>query len=97
MANTATTQISARLEKSTYKELKKRLAEDKISLQEFVNATVHSYIDDKFKMKKIVELEINPADDLHLKLLKGEGYEANGVDDLMDQLKGRKKPKPIKK
>jgi hypothetical protein len=97
MANSTTTQISARLDKSTYKELKKRLAEDKISLQEFVNATVRSYVDDKFKMKKIVELEINPADDLHLQLMKGEGYEADSVDDLMNQLDGRKKPKPIKK
>jgi hypothetical protein len=37
------------------------------------------------------------ADDLHLQLMKGEGYEADDVDDLMNQLDGRKKPKPIKK
>ena len=39
----------------------------------------------------------DPADDLHLQLMKGEGYEADSVDDLMDQLEGRKKPRPIKK
>jgi hypothetical protein len=36
-------------------------------------------------------------DELHAQLEKGDGYEADSVDDLMDQLEGRKKLKPIKK
>ena len=40
--------------------------------------------------------EKKDADELHFELLKGEGYEADNIDDLMDQLDGKKKLKPIK-
>jgi hypothetical protein len=96
MATANTKQISARLEKSVHKNLKKRLAKDKISLQEFIDATVRLYIGDSLKFKKTLEVELNPADVLHLQLVSGEGYQAESVDDLVDQLEGKKKLKPIK-
>ncbi len=40
--------------------------------------------------------DISPADELALRLPAGEGYEADGIEDLMDRIEGRKDPKPIR-
>jgi hypothetical protein len=42
------------------------------------------------------EMEFCPGDDLYLELLAGKGYEAESIDDLMDQLQGRKSLRKIK-
>jgi len=94
---TETRQVSARLKSRTHDRLKKRLKEDDISMQEFFESTVQAYIDKKMQIRKHVHVIMHPSDELHLQLESGDGYEADDVGDLMDQLEGRKKFKRIKK
>ncbi len=94
---TKTKQISARLESKDYGEFRKRLKTDGLTQQEFIRAVIREYQAGRLKLRKELRVEYHPADELHLQLQAGDGYEAESVDDLMDQLEGRKKPRRIKR
>ncbi|MFH1514118.1 MAG: hypothetical protein ABIG42_01525 [bacterium] len=90
-----TKQITARLKTSTHKALKVQLDKDELSQQEFIDTIVKLYIAGKLKLARSLNVNFSPTDELHIQLLAGDGYRADSVEDLMDQLEGRTDLKPI--
>jgi hypothetical protein len=89
-------QISARLNPTVHRALQRRLAKDRLSQQDFISTVVELYVTDQLKLIKSIHLDLSQSDELHLQLKTGEGYGADSIEDLMDQLEGRTAPKPIK-
>jgi predicted DNA binding CopG/RHH family protein len=89
-------QISARLNPLLQEAFRKRLELEGITQQEFIDSVVVEYVAGRLKMKKSLDLELRPGDELYLELLAGNGYEADSIDDLMDQLQGHKPLRRIK-
>jgi hypothetical protein len=91
------TQISARLNPVLHKAFRQRLGLEGLTQQEFLDAVIAEYVAGRLRLTKKVDIELHPSDELYFSLAAGGGYEADDVDDLMDQLEGRKKPRRIKR
>ena len=90
-------QISARLNPPLQEAFRKRLELEGITQQEFIDSVVVEFVAGRLKLRKSLDLELRAGDELYLELLAGNGYEADSINDLMDQLQGHKPLRRIKR